>query len=459
MTASTAKLPLILPVETQVREMDGKLLLACVAAERGHCAYIGFQNEIRARIGSIPPGVFIAKGFASRKARFLRIMKRLGFIITAWDEEGLVHPAPEIYAKRRISAESLSFLDGVFSWGADYTALLKGLPAYDGTPIHQIGNPRLDLLRPEASGYYAKDVAALRARFGGYILFNSNFGRVNSAVKRRRDEGVAGPGGNDPALDRQWLEGMEYRKTLYERFRTVLALTAERFPDRQIVLRPHPAERIESWNDISDRFPNLHVLFEGNVIPWLLGADILVHNGCTTAIESVLMGKPVICYQPIPAKSKDWELPNSVSHEAVSDEALITMLDGHLSGGTPLAVSARQRATLDPYVDSRVDRLSTDRIIDVIEDMPPPAARAGFLTRLAGHAGARIRSAEKRLRALLPGDIYSPWHQRKQFPDLEPAAVNAMIGRFRAATGRFGDVEATGFARNVFRISRAGHKA
>lgn len=43
--------------------MDAKLLLACVAAERGHRSYIGFQNEIRARIVDIPSGVFIAKGF------------------------------------------------------------------------------------------------------------------------------------------------------------------------------------------------------------------------------------------------------------------------------------------------------------------------------------------------------------------------------------------------------------
>ena len=50
----------------------------------------------------------------------------------------------------------------------------------------ETGNPRIDLLRREVRGYYDDDVAALRRRFGRYILLNSNFGRVNTAVKRRR---------------------------------------------------------------------------------------------------------------------------------------------------------------------------------------------------------------------------------------------------------------------------------
>ena len=43
--------PLILPVETQVREFDAKLLLACVAAERGMPTYIGFQNNGNLKLG------------------------------------------------------------------------------------------------------------------------------------------------------------------------------------------------------------------------------------------------------------------------------------------------------------------------------------------------------------------------------------------------------------------------
>ena len=443
---------LILPVESAARELDAKLLLACVAAERGYSAFVGFQNEIRSQIAHIPRGVFIAKGFASRKARFLRILKGLGFTITAWDEEGLVHPVPEIYAKRRISAESLAFLDGIFSWGENYTELIRSLPFYDGTPIHQVGNPRLDLLRSGIQRYYAQDVENLHGRFGRYILFNSNFGRVNSAIKRQRDEGVAGPR-TDPILDLVWLKGMTYRRELYQRFRSLIESVARQFPDHQIVLRPHPAEKIESWDEIRERNPNIHVLFEGNVIPWLLGAEVLIHNGCTTAIESILMGKPAVCYQPIPAESPDWELPNSVSHLADSDDAILRKIRSHIGGASKLTVLPAQRRILDRYVDIDEQRLACDRIMDVVETAYSADTRPGIYSRSMAALDARFRAIEKRLRGMLPGNIYSNWHQNKQFPPLELSQVQEMVSRLQSTTGRFGSLRVLEFRKNIFSIA------
>ena len=444
---------LILPVETAARELDAKLLLACVAAERGYSAFVGFQNEIRSHIAAIPRGVYIAKGFGSRKARFLKILKGLGFIITAWDEEGLVHPAPQIYAKRRISPESLAFLDGIFSWGQNYTELIKSLPFYDGTPIHQVGNPRLDLLRTGLQRYYAQDVEDLQARLGRYILFNSNFGRVNSAIKRPRDEGVAGPG-TDPTLDRLWLKGMAYRKELYQRFRSLMEDVAQKFPGHQIVLRPHPSERIESWDEIRKRNPNVHVLFEGNVIPWLLGAEILIHNGCTTAIESVLMGKPAVCYQPIPAESPDWELPNSVSHLADSDDAILRKIRNQIDGRSRLSVLPAQRRKLNKYADIDERRLACDRIMDIIESAYSADTRSGFYSRSMATLDAKCRAVEKHLRGMLPGNIYSKWHQHKQFPPLELAQVREMTARLQSATGRFGGLVVSEFRNNIFKVTQ-----
>lgn len=444
---------LVLPVETAARELDAKLLLACVAAERGYSAFVGFQNEIRSHIAAIPRGVYIGKGFASRKARFLRILKGLGFIITAWDEEGLVHPAAEIYAKRRISAESLAFLDGIFSWGQNYTELIKSLPFYDGTPIHQVGNPRLDLLRTGLQRYYAQDVEKLQARLGRYILFNSNFGRVNSAIKRPRDEGVAGPG-TDPTLDALWLKGMAYRRELYQRFRSLIESVAQKFPGHQIVLRPHPAERIESWDDISKKNPNVQVLYEGNVIPWLLGAEILIHNGCTTAIESVLMGRPAVCYQPIPADSPDWELPNSVSHLADSDDAVLREIRTQIGGVSKLSVLPAQRRKLDKYVDIDEQKLACDRIMDVIESTYSAGTRTAIYSRSLATLDAKVRAVEKHLRGMLPGNTYSKWHQNKQFPPLKVAQVREMTARLQSATGRFGGLDISEFRNNIFKVTQ-----
>ena len=60
---------LFLPLETKVRELDGKLLLAAIAAERGWAVIIGRKNSV-AEFTSDIRGIVIDKdGLASKKDR------------------------------------------------------------------------------------------------------------------------------------------------------------------------------------------------------------------------------------------------------------------------------------------------------------------------------------------------------------------------------------------------------
>ncbi|MEE9122543.1 MAG: hypothetical protein V3U56_14880, partial [Syntrophobacteria bacterium] len=52
---------LIIPVENQVRELDARLLLACVAARREISSIIGPKRDIESRIASFPRSIFLSK--------------------------------------------------------------------------------------------------------------------------------------------------------------------------------------------------------------------------------------------------------------------------------------------------------------------------------------------------------------------------------------------------------------
>ena len=47
---NNVKPTLLIPVENQVRELDPKLLLACIAAQRGFSSVIGSRREMEMRI-------------------------------------------------------------------------------------------------------------------------------------------------------------------------------------------------------------------------------------------------------------------------------------------------------------------------------------------------------------------------------------------------------------------------
>ena len=97
---NTGKVTLLMPVENQVRELDSKLLLACIAAKRGFSSVIGPRREMHIQITSFPRSIYLAKSIPVHRNIIFKIMCKLGHKIVAWDEEALVlKPRPTIDAE------------------------------------------------------------------------------------------------------------------------------------------------------------------------------------------------------------------------------------------------------------------------------------------------------------------------------------------------------------------------
>ena len=69
---------ILLPSETQVREFDPKLLLACAVAERGIPCVIGSRIQMHSVIDRLPRGIYLAKDVRHSSARIFGIIERLG---------------------------------------------------------------------------------------------------------------------------------------------------------------------------------------------------------------------------------------------------------------------------------------------------------------------------------------------------------------------------------------------
>ena len=201
-------------------------------------------------------------------------MDRLGFSIAAWDEEALIFPDAATYHDRRVDPETLGHVRAFLAWGERSRALIESAPGYRGTPVHVTGNPRFDLLAERCRGFFDAEVAALRARFGEFILINSNFGRINYFVARNAvREGADGRLVNlDAGTEPFW----RFRMTVFEALKAVLPVIARAFPNRQVVLRPHPAEAHEAWRAAAEGLPNVSIVHEGNVYPWILASAVTI---------------------------------------------------------------------------------------------------------------------------------------------------------------------------------------
>ena len=78
-------------VEISSRELDAKLLLAVLAASKGHKVLVSHLTEIMIGIksGSLAPGIFHTTSLApsSEKIRRHKLITQKGFVITSFDEE------------------------------------------------------------------------------------------------------------------------------------------------------------------------------------------------------------------------------------------------------------------------------------------------------------------------------------------------------------------------------------
>ena len=93
-----------------------------------------------------------------------------------------------------------------------------------------------------------------------------------------------------------------------------------------IVLRPHPTEDINAWKEYLKGIPNLHIIREGSITAWVNNAFAVMHNGCTTAFETSIMGKPLLTYLPSKRKYKK-NIPNQLGYKINSLKKLSSKLD------------------------------------------------------------------------------------------------------------------------------------
>ncbi len=463
MTSRTAR-TLIVPVESQVRELDAKLLFACEAAERGFPVIIGSRAYIHFLVPFLAPGVYLAKSMRSLSDRMFSILHDLGHDIVAWDEEALVRFASPEYYSWRYSKATFDRVSHLFAWGPDDAEWFTGYHGYRGTPIHTTGNPRIDLLRREVRDYFRSDAEALRERFGDFILVNTNFSFVNNFVPRLNLVQPAASG-KDPTvsaragkgLSLEFARGMAaHQQAIFEHFLALMPRLMEWYPERAIVLRPHPSENHEIWRAILRNSSNIHVLHEGNVIPWLMASRVLLHNGCTTAIEAAVLETPVVAYRPVSSSCYDYHLPNSLSHAAFSAPEVRQQIADVLAGRLgPVNENVRRRL-FARHLTGTAGPLAVTRCVNVLEQ----AGYAGGLRSgrptpkfLAAWVKANARTLQKRVNMLRPNHPNSAAYHAHRFPQISSDEINARIRRFGRQLGRFENVHAAMLSQHIFRVS------
>lgn len=459
---------LLIPVENQVRELDPKLLLACVAAQRGFSSIVGSRREMEFNIDAFPNAIYLSKSMTIRSLLFFRVARRFGHQIVAWDEEALVHLPTATYFSRRLNRAALGYVMKLFAWGQDNIELWRQYPWLPGdTPIHAVGNPRGDMLRKELRAYYENDALALRQTYGRFILVNTNFNHVNAFGPDinlfrppRKPGGKARFGRAARGMTRAYAEGLWHHKhAVFDSFKKLIPALEEAFPECTIIVRPHPTENHDVYRRIASQCRRVQVNNSGNVVPWLMAAQALVHNGCTTAVEAYVMGVPAISYRAAVNDDYDngfYRLPNGLSHQCFDFDELAATLRSVLNGELGVAGGEERRMLIDRHLEARDGPLACERMIDVLETLPGVGGAPSVVSaavRLQRWALAGALDVARRVKGRLPGSHNKPEYQRHRYPELPLEEVRARLSRFQDVLGFSKGLTIEPVSDTLFRVS------
>lgn len=477
-------------IEIKVRELEGRMLLALAAAERGHHVLVGdLRRYLENGVAAFPPGVFHDKSLepTTRKLRLHRRLVERGFVVTSQDEEHwLALPTFDVPARKRFSDETLANVARSFAWGDhEAEALRTRYPQHAGR-IVVTGSPRVDLWRPDAD--HRPSPAGLPAALSGrdVVLFSSNFSAVldvNPFWVRVADKRQLYDGTEDPyEFDRYDFTADKHR--VLGAFVRAIRRLAQRRPDVTVVVRPHPIEALGAWDDLIGSFPNVLVTREGNLIDWVRRSRVVVQNGCTSGYEAAVAGIPVVSFHPFGIFAD--HPVNALGRRASDQDELVVAIDAVLATPrAPDAIGPTRSGThrlppggeelLARRIAAREGRLAADRITDEFEsagaDLPDrpwstalvSTARRAVRARarlgrskdalVAAVGTARSRGADPRFGTEPRGSGFARAHK---LPDVTRTELRELVEGLRRAFGRFEGVRVERLGGDLVAIRPAG---
>lgn len=349
---------IVLPVETKVREFDGKLWLGMNFVSRGKEVILGPSDEIRNTVDVTEPDVYITKDPGDSNIDFFKRLRSAGISVCGLDTEGGVFDSISNYSinKRKV----LNYLDAFFAWGERPAIEIRN--QYENMMnIHVTGNPRFDLLQPHLRFIYQNRAKPINERYGDYILLNGNFSRANpdnQGVITKSEEIY----GSAPE------EEHTYKNRIFNLFLDAIYHLQAKFPETDIIIRPHPSENNTTYEEAFQRCDHVHIEDTGDVRNWIAGASVTVHHDCTTGIESALMGTPVVSYRPIQNKEYEAELPQVVSKQALTLENLTEYISKSLNRDKYYEMTTDQTTHLKQYFHN-IDESAAEKMCDVISSL------------------------------------------------------------------------------------------
>ena len=233
------------------------------------------------------------------------------------------------------------------------------------------------------------------------------------------------------ALQKEYEIEREFEKKIFVEFSKMIEALVNSFPEKNIIIRPHPVENIKIYHDKFEKFDNVKVIREGSSKEWIMGAESIIHHDCTTGIEAFFAKKHVISFSPYKDEKLIAKLPQDVSIELNNIDDIITLIkNGYVLEGGGDQANVRKKMIFDfKDIIDNVDGNATNKIASSIEKLCNDAnvAQSKVFTRKYYYAKYKLENLFYRIKMKLRGKNIADQdmiaNQKSKFPYLKKKEI------------------------------------
>ncbi len=402
-------------VDNPTRDLSGAVLLGRELALRGEEVFLCSMNLRHREIPALAPDHLVVNYLRPTNDAFIERLMDAGVRITVLDTEGAVFQEPELLAaKMSRRAEVRDRVDAYCAWGQFMADFLHENGYYGPAQMTVTGAPRMDFY--SAPWRKAAEIASPARDLpdGPMVLICGSFPFANPKFMTPEDQFEARLAAT--GLDREllWAE-FEKDQAGLDGFIEMSCALAARRPEIRFVYRPHPFERIATYDAHFDDFPNLTVESAGLVDGWILRASMVIQPAdCTTGVEAAMAGVAAVIPDWIP--SSRVPVVESVTEPCADIDETVAALDRAVSG---IDAAGARPTELMHALFGPLDGRAHVRAADTVTSVPPAGPLDESALRVLHYhpqEGSADRKPVDRLRELLRIPAQWSFRTRTQSP-------------------------------------------
>ena len=328
---------IFLPIEWSNRELDSRLLLTSSILQTSKNKKVNIYIGNMKKLGRISEKindyyVWLASGIDLALERFIRLSNSKGIFVSL-DEEGGVFTKNEdkFFPRHKIPLKLGHLASRIFIWGNNEGNKFKSNYKLNSkNSLVVSGNPRFDLAKKKFYSYYKNP------KYKKDVLINTAFGLANPDIPLKNEflfwKSKAESKNFILSLFNSKFEDItNYQKKNLDQFLIEIKQLVKKFKNLSFGIRVHPAENRDTYLKYFKNEKNMKILDNSHSVLYnIFNSKVVIHPGCTSAIETFFSKKKTICHINFRDKNNEQYLPVRVSDISNNYMQLENLLKKHL---------------------------------------------------------------------------------------------------------------------------------